>query len=487
MGGILSYGAYVPYHRLERSAIGAALGLRGGRGSRSVASYDEDTTSMGVEAARAALRDRFDADRLDSLWFSTVDPAYLDKTNASTLHAALALDQGVRASDRNGSVRSAVLGLVDAFESSAARTELGVLSDIRTGRAGGADETEGGDAAVAFVTGPGGEASPDLVELVATASASAEFLDRWRVPGQGSSKVWEERFGEFAYIPLADAAFAEALKRAAITPDEIDHLVVTGTQSRAVRRFVSASGVASEAITDDLSSAIGAPGAAHLGLVLADVLDRAAPGALIVAVSVSDGADVLVLRATDALASYREGRETVRAQIENGRSGLAYADFLTWRGQLRREPPRRPDPDRPAAPPSFRAEAWKFAFEGSRCTARLDSGAECGMRHLPPQRVCVRCHAVDQMVPERFADSRGTVATFTVDRLAYSPSPPLVAAVIDFDEGGRFRCELTDVDAEQVAIGDRVEMTFRSLYVADGVHDYFWKARPIREVTAAKP
>ena len=52
--------------------------------------------------------------------------------------------------------------------------------------------------------------------------------------------------------------------------------------------------------------------------------------------------------------------------------------------------------------------------------------------------------------------------------------------MIDFDGGGRFQCELTDVDPATVAIGDRVGMTFRRLYTTDGVHNYFWKARPIR-------
>jgi len=66
-----------------------------------------------------------------------------------------------------------------------------------------------------------------------------------------------------------------------------------------------------------------------------------------------------------------------------------------------------------------------------------------------------------------------------VDRLAYSLSPPVVVAVIDFEGGGRFQCELTDVDPRAVAIGDRVSMTFRRLITAQGVHNYFWKARPI--------
>ena len=77
------------------------------------------------------------------------------------------------------------------------------------------------------------------------------------------------------------------------------------------------------------------------------------------------------------------------------------------------------------------------------------------------------------------ADVPATIVTFTVDRLAFSRSPPVVAAVIDFDGGGRFQCEVTDVDPETVKIGDRVEMTFRRLFTADGVHNYFWKARPV--------
>jgi uncharacterized OB-fold protein len=65
-----------------------------------------------------------------------------------------------------------------------------------------------------------------------------------------------------------------------------------------------------------------------------------------------------------------------------------------------------------------------------------------------------------------------------------------VAVVIDFDapeaagagaskNGGRFQCELTDVDPSTVKIGDRVEMTFRRLYTQDGIHNYFWKARKV--------
>jgi hydroxymethylglutaryl-CoA synthase len=303
-------------------------------------------------------------------------------------------------------------------------------------------------------------------------SATLEFLDRWRLPGERASHVWEERFGKHVYVPLVQQAFADALKAADVGPDALDHVVVTGVHSRAVRVAARAIGVAPEVIVDDLASSVGNTGTAHAGLLLAGVLDRAESGQRIATVSVADGCDVVVGEANERLGTVRP-RRTLAEQLERTRA-LSYETFLTWRGFLDREPPRRPDPKSPAAPPSLRSEDWKFGFTGSQCEV-------CGERHLPPARVCANCRSIDQMAPVRMADVPATVTTFTVDRLTFSPSPPLVAAVLDFDGGGRFRCELTDVDADRVAIGDRVEMTFRRVATAQGVHNYFWKARPRAE------
>jgi 3-hydroxy-3-methylglutaryl CoA synthase/uncharacterized OB-fold protein len=467
VNGIVAYGAYLPYFRLDRKAIGESLGSPAGAGTRSVASYDEDTTSMAVEAARAALRAAPDV-RPGALYFATAAPAYLDKTNASAIHAALALDAQAPAFDMLGSVRSSAGALWAAID--AGRPTLAALADIRTGLPGGGDERDGGDGAVAFLFADSRDRSV-LAEPVARASTTAEFLERWRLPGDAVSRQWEERFGEHAYVPLGEAAVTEALKQAGLTATGVARWIVTGPHGRASRRLASSLGAAKGTVADDLAATIGNTGAAHAGLMLADSLDRAKPDELIAVVSLADGCDVTIWRATAAIAAQRPAPSVAAQLVSGGR--LAYATFLTWRGFLQREPPRRPEPERPAAPPSFRAESWKFAFTGSRCQA-------CGARHVPPQRVCVKCHAVDRMTPERLADIPATIATFTVDRLAYSLSPPVVAAVIDFEGGGRFQCELTDVDPSAVKIGDRVEMTFRRLFTAGGVHNYFWKARPLR-------
>jgi hydroxymethylglutaryl-CoA synthase len=476
MRGITGYGVYVPFWRLDRSAIGATLGQGGGKGTRSVASYDEDTTSMGVEAARAALRAVGGAGDAAGLWFATTTPAYLDKTNATAVHAALDLARSVRAFDCVGSVRSGVAAAAAAAGSGG--TQLAVLSDIRTGLPGGADEANGGDAAVAFVYGDGSPDDGVIAHVIGSASATGEFLDRWRLPGDAASKQWEERFGEHSYVPLALEAWAAALKDADVTADAVDHVVLAGLHTRAVKAVGGRLGVRREALADDLSAVMGNPGAAQWGVVLADVLDRAEPGQTIAVVVLADGCDVTILRTTAALAAYRSRAAVgVREQLARTRADLPYARFLTWRGFLDREPPRRPEPDRAAAPPSARATRWKYGFVASR--------DHNGFVHLPPERVSMQGHVVDAMTDVAMADVRATVATFTVDRLAYSMSPPVVAAVIDFDGGGRFQCELTDVDPASVAIGDRVEMTFRRLFTSQGIHNYFWKARPVRYAQGA--
>jgi 3-hydroxy-3-methylglutaryl CoA synthase/uncharacterized OB-fold protein len=468
---------YLPYWRLQRKAIGASLGSPSGRGTRSVASYDEDTTTMGVEASRRALA-ALDGPPPDDLFFATPAPAYLDKTNATAIHAALDLPDWAGSYDLLGSLRSSVGALRSAQAMAGERRALAILADLRTGPAGGPEERDSGDGAVALVFGDATPGAPVAAELVAHAGTSAEFFDRWRTPGEPDSHVWEERFGQEVYVPLVEAATAEALKRAGVVASDVDHVVMAGLHPRAVAAARSALGFRPEALLADRAGELGNLGAAQPGVGLADALDQAEPGALIAVVVVADGADVLLLRATPELATVRTAREaaglaTVAELAAAGRDDLPYTRFLTWRGELRREPPRRPDPERPGAPATWRSTGWKGAFEASDCR-------RCGFRHLPPSHVCLRCRSIDEMDRVRMADVPGRVVTFTVDRLAFSLSPPVVGAVVDFDGGGRYRCEMTDVDPETIAVGAEVAMTFRRLYTAEGAHNYFWKARPVQ-------
>ncbi len=134
MNGIVAYASYIPYYRLDRKGIGETLGASAGSGTRSVACYDEDTTSMAVEAARSALRGAPGVAPA-AVYFATANPAYLDKTNATAIHAALDLEPGAAAFDMLGSVRSGMGALRASLD--AGRPTLAALSDVRTGLPGG--------------------------------------------------------------------------------------------------------------------------------------------------------------------------------------------------------------------------------------------------------------------------------------------------------------------------------------------------------------
>ncbi|MEV4144448.1 OB-fold domain-containing protein [Amycolatopsis sp. NPDC049691] len=451
--GILGYASYLPRYRLQRAELGSLLGTPPGKGARVVASFDEDSTTMAVAAGAAVLNADLPAPA--ALYFATTSPAYFDKTNAAAVHAGLGLPTGILAADVAGSARSAVA----AWRAAAAGRGMAVFADVRVGRPGSADERAGGDGAAAFLFGDSDHA---IAEILAERSSTLELLDRWRLPGAPSAEQWEERFGLEAYLPLVREVAQETLAEAGLT--QADHVVVVSPNSGVLKQAPKALSGAVSTTT----SPIGHAGAADLGLGLADALDRAEPGHTILVVSAADGCDAILLRATDALARKRQTRP-VSAEIEDG-IDVPYVTYLSWRGLVEREPPRRPEPERPAGPPSRRTGDWKFAFTGSRCR-------ECGFTHLPPQRVCKQCGRTDEMAAVPMATARGTVATYTVDRLAFSPSPPVIDAVVDFDGGGRYTLEVADALPDDLAVGTRVSLTFRKLFTAQNVHNYFWKAR----------
>jgi hydroxymethylglutaryl-CoA synthase len=469
MVGIVSYGSYVPYRRLKRSAIGQVLGVPAGKGERSVASFDEDSVSMGVEAARDALA-ATKSPAIQALLFATTSSPYGEKLNAAIVGAATALPLEIRAADLTGSTRAGLSAILQAADSvrGGAKQTLAVAADARLGAPQGKAEQQNGDGAVAFVLG----SENVILEIEACASVTREFLDSWRAPGETFAHTWEERFAlTQAYGPMLAKVIQTVLGQTKVGPKDLAKVVLDCTNPRAADEIARGMKLDPAQLADPLALTVGQTGTAHPGLMLAALLPGLKPGDRVLVAGAADGADAILFRVTDAAAKYSQARSVGR-MIES-KGDVAYASYLKWREILPIEPPRRPDPDRPGAPPMLRSARWKYALVGSKCTA-------CGTPQLPPQRVCAKCKTFDEMEPYPFADKTARIATYALDRLAYSLNPPTVNVVLDFDGGGRFLCEMTDCEPEKVAIGDQVEMTFRRLYSADGVHNYFWKARPKR-------
>src|SRR5262249_15816152 len=181
--GIVRYGSYIPYFRLTRAAIGA------GKGGRAVASYDEGSGSMAVGAARDAVGGGVP---VDALLFATSSPAYAEKLDAATIQAALDLPEAVSSVGLGGSSRMGLAALLLGLDLAAAgKRALVCASDLIVGAPGGARESQGGDGAVAFVTGGDGEA---IARVLRRASATIEILDVWRLPVERVARQGGGRF-----------------------------------------------------------------------------------------------------------------------------------------------------------------------------------------------------------------------------------------------------------------------------------------------------
>ena len=110
---------------------------------------------------------------------------------------------------------------------------------------------------------------------------------------------------------------------------------------------------------------------------------------------------------------------------------------------------------------------------------------KCGTPQIHPIaqniRVCVACQAKDAFDEYRFSDKKGRLFTYAIDQLQPTKNRPGLNGVVDFDEGGRLTCELTDCEADKVRIGMKLEMTLRKLSADKGIINYFWKAKPAIE------
>jgi hydroxymethylglutaryl-CoA synthase len=447
--GVVAAATYLPKYRLTAEEIGRTQKRStNSRAQRRLAGFDEDALTMAVAAARK-LPDL----SVDQVLFCTTTPPYVGKNNASAAHAALNLPESTCAFDAGGSFRSAV----GAFATARPRT-LVLLADVSTSKPGAATELSHGDGAAAIAIGPADES---IAEIEKTVSITDEFLDHYRLSSSATLSSSEDRFAPSQYAPM----LGQAIEQLGLT--EVDHIVISAPAPRvaqmAQQRVAKIGPIRGQ-------PGIGYAGSADLAIQISAVLATAQAGQSILAISLADGVDAVLLRCTELL---EENRPQTLPAADDG-VAPPYIDALVWRGLLEREPPRRPEPNQVSAPASARSVRWKFALQAASCSS-------CGAVSAPPQKVCVRCGSQESTGAVDLSVRHATVKTFSVDRLAFSPNPPLIAAVVDFDGGGRLEVELTDTQPENVSVGQRVQMSLRRRHSSGGVHNYGWKAVPLEQ------
>jgi hydroxymethylglutaryl-CoA synthase len=471
MEGITSYGAYIPYYRLSRVEIARAWGGAPQPGEKAVANYDEDSITMAVAAAMDCTTG-IDVQRIGGLYFASTTAPYKEKQAAVIIATAVDLGRETFTVDFGNSLRSgmsAMRAALDAVRAGSCGSVLVCAADTRLGYPNGENEISFGDGAAALLIGD----TKVVAAIEGTYTVSNEMIDVWRSERDLFVNMWEERFvRERGYERVIPEAVSGALKKYDLTPKDFAKFVCYAPNSRQLIPIARKLGFDLKTqVQDILADTVGNTGTALAMMSLVAALEEAKAGDRILLASYGNGCDVFILKVTEEIENLRN-RRGVKGYLGRKRMVGNYEKYARWRGLITVQPPARPMPLAPSAVALWRDNKGGLGLYGVKCR-------NCGFIQYPAQRVCINCKTKDQFEPYRFAREVGHVFTFSHDNLAASIDPPTTICVVDFPQGGRIVCDMTDRSVEEVKVGMPVEMTFREIGKQGGIHNYWWKCRPV--------
>lgn len=481
MVGITSYGAYIPWYRLSRKAISAALGWFNPAtlpGEKAVANFDEDSLTLAVAAALDCLRG-FGREKISGLYFASTTAPYKERQSAAIISTALNLNPALRTADFTDSVKSgttALLAACDALKNGETEEIILCAADCRLGKAGSIQEQIFGDGAAAFLLGK----EEALATFEGSYSLSFDFIDHRRAEGDRFDRSWEDRWirdvGYSSFIPEAISGLLNKYSLKISDFTKIAYACPYGREQAVIGRKL---GARPEQIQENMVNTVGDSGTAYPLLMLIAALEEAKPGDKILVASYGNGSDVLFFQATENIEEVKKGRKGVKGHLARRKELTNYEKYAAFRNLIPLEVGIRGE-EITFSPLSFlwRERKAIFGLCGSKCK-------RCGTPQFPPQRVCVNpeCGAVDETEDYSFSNKKGRIFTYTGDNLAASLSPPAIYGLVDFEGGGRYWFDFTDCELDSLKVDLPVEMSFRRKYFDEkrGIHSYFWKAVPTKE------
>jgi 3-hydroxy-3-methylglutaryl CoA synthase len=446
--------------RLERAAAGKALKFSGlgGRpsGRRAVAGWDEDALTLAVEAARALPQPQ-------AVIFASTSAPFVERSQATLLVDALALDPTVRTGDVAGSRRCAVSALRDALLGNG--DTLVSAGEKRPAIAGSSQHLSDGDGGAAVFVADHGAA-----QLIGHATLSHDLVDIYASRERPQSYAYEERFiRETAIGNVIAPTIKAACAAAGVAPAEIARAAVHEPLAGCWRDISRLTGVAAPNFAVDLSQAVGDLGAAHALFAFALACADASEGDLILLAGFGSGCDAMVFRLTGAMPGARE----LAAQLRKGVAFDDYMRFLSLTGAVQLDWGVRSEFEQ-------KAQATVLERYGRDMIGFIGGRDAEGNVQFPKSRFPVRPDATapEQLEDVRLADCAAKIVSVTADRLNFTPDPPFWFGLVQFDNGARVMMEFTDGDGRGFSVGDAVRplLRIKSRDARRGFRTYFWKA-----------
>jgi 3-hydroxy-3-methylglutaryl CoA synthase len=435
----------------------SGLGGRPG-GHRGVAGWDEDALTLAVEASRGI------GGEPRSIVFASTSAPFVERSHATLLAAALALESRIRTNDVAGSRRCAVSALLDALLGSG--DTLIAAGEKRTAAAGSPQHLSQGDGGAAALVSDQGAA-----KLIGYGSVAHDLVDVYASREHPEAYAYEERFVRETAIGVIAPAIKAACAMAEVDARSIAYAAVHEPLAGSWREIARATGITAPNLASDLTQGVGDLGAAHALFAFALACAKAKPGDLLLLAGFGSGCDAMIFQSTGPM----PGAAEAEAMLRGGLVLDDYLRFLSLTGALDLEWGPRSEFEQ-------KAQATVLERYGRDMIGFIGGRDSKGNVQFPKSRIPVRPDALgpEPMDDVRLANEIAKIVSVTADRLNFTPDPPFWFGLAQFDNGARVMMEFTDANAGGFAVGDSVRMRLRikSYDRRRGFRTYFWKAAP---------
>jgi len=474
--GIKSYGAYLPRWLLPRELIAKAWDFPSIPGTKAVASGDEDSLTMAVEAGFDCLAG-FDPKEVDGLYFATTTQVYTEKDSASLIATVLDLRDDIITADFTDSLKAGTTAVARAIDTIKANKDiksiLVIASDSRQPEPSTMWEYGFADGAAALLIAEG-----DNLPLIIDDyySISANVTGPWKRANKDKFiRTFEVKMDARFYVQTITKVMNEIMKRNNLTPEDINVAAYYYNNPRLHGRIAKMLKFPQGVAQNGLFLQIGDVGNPMPFMLLITAMRRPKEEAKIIMAGFGDGADAILMHVQDrkALRELSKTRKGVAGHQKSMITLKNYNVYIENKKLLEKDRYIR----KSSAVTMWRDTPSVYKWYGYKCKS-------CGTVQYPAQgHACVVCRADNQFELVKL-QKKGKIFTFTLDHLvggAYLDTP-VPRCVIDLDGGGRVLLDMTEIQKpeENVKIGMEVELTFRKQHEGAEFHNYYWKCRPLR-------
>ena len=334
--GIVSYGAYIPRHRIKLEHIAQVWGANAGSiigglkvKEKSVPDMDEDAVTIAVEAARNAVnRCHLDTINIGAIYTGSESHPYAVKPTSTIVAAAIGAEPILTAADYEFACKAGTAAL---------QTCMGMVSSgmIDMGMAIGADVSQGapGDA-LEYTAAAGGAAyvigRTHVAALIEdTHSFTTDTPDFWRREGMPYPEHGGRFTGEPGYFKHVTSAAKGLMEKIGSNPSEYDYAVFHQPNGKFPEKAAQMLGFTKEQIKPGLVvTRLGNTYSGSCMIGLAAILDQAKEGERIFMTAFGSGAgsDAFSITVTDNIENLHNKAPTVNQMLDNS----VYIDYATY-------------------------------------------------------------------------------------------------------------------------------------------------------------